>query len=154
MLLWRGIQGASKNPSGTSQTAVVLEIWPTEISISLANMREGQTKIEIFSILGFQTPLKAQNSPQRGPLPGHLIGPFLSSGFTSGLRPLLVDSVCANTIALFTQPTHCDPVVKNPVIYTARRLFFVCLNLPHSLVFLVPISTKDLRSNCLICQVL
>ena len=37
----------------------------------------------------FSDPLKAQNSPQKSPCnPGHLIRPFLSSGFTSGLRPL------------------------------------------------------------------
>ncbi len=46
--------GASKNPSGTSQIAVVLEIWPPEVLISLENMREGQTKIVIFSNLVFR----------------------------------------------------------------------------------------------------
>ena len=50
---------------------------------------EGLNKNRDFLNFRFSDPLKAQNSPQRGPsTPGHLIGPFLSSGFTSGLRPL------------------------------------------------------------------
>ena len=49
----------------------------------------GPNKNRNFLNFRFSDPLKAQNSPQRGPCThGHLIGPFLSSGFTSGLRPL------------------------------------------------------------------
>ena len=44
---------ASKNPSGTSQIAMVPEIWPPEVSISLENTREGQTKTAIFSTAFF-----------------------------------------------------------------------------------------------------
>ena len=54
-LFLKGDPGASKTPSGISQLAVVPEIWPPEVSISLENIREGQTKIAIFSVLGFQT---------------------------------------------------------------------------------------------------
>ena len=48
----RGMQKSKR----TSQTAVVLEIWPPEVSISLEIMREVRTKTAIFSSLGFQTP--------------------------------------------------------------------------------------------------
>ena len=79
----KGNPGASKNPSGTSQIAVVPEIWPPEVSISLGKKNRDFLKFR------FSDPLKAQNSPQRGPsTPGHLIGHLLCSGFTSGLRPL------------------------------------------------------------------
>ena len=146
MLLWRGIQGASKNPLGSLQLHGVLELWPPEVSILMENLKDGRPKIAIsrnfwhfsnfdvfvkgklrgiqkpkrdlptscstqdmaagsFNFIGkheggpnknrdflkfrFSDPLKAQNSPQRGPTtPDHLIGPFLSSGFTSGFRPL------------------------------------------------------------------
>ena len=67
MYFWRGNPGASKNPGGTSQTAVVLEIWPPEVSISLENMREDR-KPAIFSTLGFQT-LESQKKPTKRPLP-------------------------------------------------------------------------------------
>ena len=145
MLLWRGIQGASKNLLGSLQLHGVLEIWPPKVSILMENLRDGWPKIAIsrdfwhfsnfdvflkgeprgiqkpkrdlpnscatremaagsFNFIGkhegepnknrnflkfrFSESLKAQNGSQRGPLPGHLIGPFLSEGFTSGLRPL------------------------------------------------------------------
>ena len=74
MYFWRGNSGASKNPSGTSQTAVVHEIWPPEVSFSLENMREGQTRITIFSNSGFQT-LWEPNIANKESL-GHLIRPF------------------------------------------------------------------------------
>ena len=47
MLLWRGIQGASKNPLGSLQIHVVLELWPPEVSILMKNLRDGWLKIAI-----------------------------------------------------------------------------------------------------------
>ena len=47
MLLWRGIQGASKNPLGSLQLHGVLEIWPPEVSILMENPRDGRPKIAI-----------------------------------------------------------------------------------------------------------
>ena len=40
----KGEQRGIQNLSGTSQLAVVPEIWPLEVSISLENMRDIQTK--------------------------------------------------------------------------------------------------------------
>ena len=57
----------TKTPSGTSQTAVVPEIWPPEVSISLENIREGRTKIVIFSNSGFQTPWKPKIAHKKAP---------------------------------------------------------------------------------------
>ena len=56
----KGETRSSKNPSGTSQIAVVPKKWPPEVSISLENMRESLTKIAIFSDLGFQTLRKSK----------------------------------------------------------------------------------------------
>ena len=47
MLLWRGIQGASKNPLGSLQLHGVLELWPPEVSILMENLRGGRPKIAI-----------------------------------------------------------------------------------------------------------
>ena len=47
MLLWRGIQGASKNQLGSLQLLGVLELWPPEVSILMENLRDGPPKIAI-----------------------------------------------------------------------------------------------------------
>ena len=88
MYFGRGNPGTSKNPSGTSQRAVVPEIWPSEVSISLENMRQGQTwQTRQFSQFLFFILLEAQNNAPDG----HLIGPFFLRGLPAALgRYLLV----------------------------------------------------------------
>ena len=44
MLLWRGIQGASKNPLGSFQLHEVLEIWPFQVSVFNGKYMEEPTK--------------------------------------------------------------------------------------------------------------
>ena len=50
MLLWGGIQGASKNPLGSLQLHGVLELWPPEVSILMENLRDGRPKIAKIAI--------------------------------------------------------------------------------------------------------
>ena len=45
MYFWRGNLGASKNPSGTSQLTVVLEIRPPEVPFSLENIMKDRSKL-------------------------------------------------------------------------------------------------------------
>ena len=47
MLLWRGIQGASKNPPESLQLQLVLELWLPEVLILIENLRDGRPKIAI-----------------------------------------------------------------------------------------------------------
>ena len=58
----RGIQ----TPSGTSQIAVVLEIWLPEVLISLENMREGRTKNRDFLKFRFSDPFESPKWPTKG----------------------------------------------------------------------------------------
>ena len=44
MLLWRGLQGASKNPLGSLQLHGVLGLWPPEVSILMENLRDCRPK--------------------------------------------------------------------------------------------------------------
>ena len=100
MYFWRGNPGASKNPRGTS-----FELWSfgtrdmaaRSFNFHWKTWGEPSKNCD-FLKFRFSDPLKAQNRPQRGPLLGHLIGPFLSSGFTSGLGPL---PTCYNTACDF-----------------------------------------------------
>ena len=80
----RGIQKPKRNlPNiyGTRDMA-------TGSFIFIVKHERGSNKNRNFLKFRFSDSLKAQNIPQRGPLSGHLIGPFLSEGFTSSLRPL------------------------------------------------------------------
>ena len=44
MLLWRGIQGASKNPLRSFQLHEVLELWPRQVSVLNGKYMGGPTK--------------------------------------------------------------------------------------------------------------
>ncbi len=89
-------------------------------SFNFIGKHEGKpNKNRDFLKFRFSDSLKAQNRPQRGPLPFHLIGPFLSSGFTSGLRPL---PTCFQFVFPLGAPRALFPTApRHPLWYVVCR---------------------------------